>query len=412
MTARSIPRAARSARAWPTRSAVSPKTTSPSCVLCTSGRFTHTGNAPTPWPSTVDTKWLGTNGTFASWNCVIIRSRYVLRTARGLLTWGTPRASTACRRWRMAMRSHIMNTPTGRGSGELRASSGLFSVTWNPRASSSLPVRAGGHLRSRRSSQVRNAPDAVDAHPDRLLVGDERRDGEHARVGGPPARGVHEPREVRRSAPGIDGRDQRASPPEPPIDLEETLEGRRGRLHDELDVDAGEARAHALDTRASGVVDDDHERGHAGRQEIRDRRLDQRHPGDRDQRLGHGEAARPEPAALAGGDDPGWKRRRHRRHSSSSPSDRTTRSPGQHGVGRAAGGTSQMCRMPTPRAPAMSRVGESPTNVASPAATPTPSSARWKMRGSGLVQPTRAESTITAKSPCRPTSAQTVSRLP
>ena len=79
---------------------------------------------------------------------------------------------------------------------------------------------------------------------------------------------------------------------------------------------------------------------------------------------------------------------------------------------RAASPASQMCAMPMPRAPAMSRESESPTKVAWPDGRPSSRSACVKMRGSGFVQPTSAESTITPNSGRRPRSSLTLARLP
>ncbi len=87
------------------------------------------------------------------------------------------------------------------------------------------------------------------------------------------------------------------------------------------------------------------------------------------------------------------------RIASSSRSERICRSSRQHGLAAdASAPTSQMWRIPTPRAPAMSRGNESPTKVAFAAETRRGRRApRWKIRGAGFVQPTSAESTITLK---------------
>src|SRR5437763_1547661 len=140
-TALARPRAASPASAARAAAAVSANVTSPSWVLWTSARFTHTGSAPTSSAPAVATRRLGTNDTAASSSSAIIRSRYVLRTAWGVLTWGTPRAASSLSRPRIGTCSHIMNTPCGRSGGRLPMSSGLWTSTRKPRASRCLPVR-------------------------------------------------------------------------------------------------------------------------------------------------------------------------------------------------------------------------------------------------------------------------------
>jgi len=130
--------------------------------------------------------------------------------------------------------------------------------------------------------------------------------------------------------------------------------------------------------------------------EVPDHPLDQRHARDRTSGLGiEKPAARrrvPSPAAMmpprqrAGIVTGAFPRAR------AATNDAVT---AQHGRGSAAAaGTSQMCAMPTLRAPAMSRESESPTNVASAGFTPSSSSACLKIRGSGFFHPTACESTI------------------
>jgi hypothetical protein len=70
-----MPRRASPRSAASTSPAVAARTTSPSCVLWTSPRFTHTGMAPGSGVSLVPTIRLGMNGTSASSSTAIIRSR-------------------------------------------------------------------------------------------------------------------------------------------------------------------------------------------------------------------------------------------------------------------------------------------------------------------------------------------------
>ena len=147
---------------------------------------------------------------------------------------------------------------------------------------------------------------------------------------------------------------------------------------------SGKRRADPRRAVALLLVDDDRQPRDARGDEVPDRRLDQRHAGDRHHGLGHGPAGLPQAAALARGDDAAQEARLPREgrlqcHGSSpsrSRSDRITRSPGQHGrPWRAGSGVSQMCAMPAARAPAMSRASESPTMTARPGSIPSASTA-------------------------------------
>jgi len=68
------------------------------------------------------------NGTPASANCAIMRSRYVLSTAAGLLTARTPETSSVLTAWSAPGRSHMRNMPRGLAS-------------WKPLASRPFAVR-------------------------------------------------------------------------------------------------------------------------------------------------------------------------------------------------------------------------------------------------------------------------------
>src|SRR5206468_10712835 len=194
--------------------------------------------------------------------------------------------------------------------------------------------------------------------------------------------------------------------------LAEALQRRLRRLDDELDVEIGEAGADPVDALALPLVHDDRERTNARGAKIADGRLDQRHAGDRHHRLGHREPALAQPAALTRSDDAA-REHAHSRIVSSSRSERICRSSRQHGfAGGDSAPTSQMWRIPTPRAPAMSRGSESPTKVAVAAEAPRASSASWKIRGAGFVHPTSAELTSTTNSGRIPASSDTCARFP
>ena len=159
--------------------------------------------------------------------------------------------------------------------------------------------------RVRRAPARGPSPSEVD--PQRLLVGHERGDGEHRRVvAGRSRRRVDEAREVRRPAPRVHRRDQHAArAPRVPRHLEEALERRRGRLHDELDVERGKARRAPSSTQSrscsftmmtSGVMPAGVEvPNHATRSGAR--------PATSTSGFGHGEPVPAEAAALARRDD-------------------------------------------------------------------------------------------------------------
>src|SRR5438552_15585470 len=255
----------------------------------------------------------------------------------------------------------------------------------------------------------------VDLDPEGIVVGDGWRHRQNARIGRPTERRLDEAHEVAGATPRVHRRDERPIAGEAPIDLEEALQRRPGGLDDDLGVEVGEPGVEPITTLPGLLVHDDDERGDARGAEVLDHPLDQRHARDRDQRFGHREARRPQAGAVARGDDAAATARRHR-HGSISPSSRSermTRSPRQHGRGSAAAaGTSQMCAMPTLRAPAMSRDSESPTNVASAGFTPSSTSASLKTRGSGFFHPTAREAAIAWNNDRIPRSSQTVARLP
>src|SRR5262249_37812981 len=153
-----------------------------------------------------------------------------------------------------------------------------------------------------------------------------------------------------------------------------------------------------LPARARLLVDDHHERRDPGRAEVADHPVDERHACDGDEGFGHRKPGRAQTAALAGRDDPA-PALRHSSSPASSPSERITRSLAQQARGGdVVSPASQMWAMPMPRAPAMSRGSESPTNVTASGCRPSLASACWKIRGSGFVQPTSVESTITLNS--------------
>src|SRR5205823_1521802 len=160
-------------------------------------------------------------------------------------------------------------------------------------------------------------------------------------------------------------------------------------------VDRGEARPHPVRAVLLALVHDDADGVDAGGDEVPDDGGDERYPGHGEHRLRRRDAPSAKPAALSGGDDTAGQCERsiHSSSSSSSPSERSKRSPGQHGalIG-ATSPTSQTCRIPMARAPAMSRGRESPTKTTSAGASASSSSALWKMRGSGFEHPTRVES--------------------
>ena len=115
----------------------------------------------------MDTRRLSMKGTFASWKCSIIRLRYVFNTARGLLTWATPLASQVASSASTSTRSHMRKTRSGGRSASGVSSSGPFSTTANPRASSSLPVSrkisASSHSRPGECARSRNSPQHRDS---------------------------------------------------------------------------------------------------------------------------------------------------------------------------------------------------------------------------------------------------------
>src|SRR2546425_4885021 len=71
-------------------------------------------------------------------------------------------------------------------------------------------VHPGRHEVARRPAQTDDAPTGVDVYTQRVLVGDERRDGEHGRLHGPPRRGLDEAHEVGLAAPRVHRRDERS----------------------------------------------------------------------------------------------------------------------------------------------------------------------------------------------------------
>src|SRR5207248_5743898 len=271
------------------------------------------------------------------------------------------------------------------------------------------------HERGLREPQRGDATAAVYPCPEGLLVGHERGQPEHRRLLGATPRGLDESGEVRGTAPRIHRGDQHATGGGAPRHDREALEGGGGGLDRPVEGDARETTTRPLHAVTLALVDDDGDAGDAGRGEVSADRLEERHPGHAHHGLGHRESRLTQATALAGGDDAAHKRRRgcHGSSPSSSRSDRITRSPGQHGSPwRAGSGVSHTCCMPAARAPAMSRARESPTKTVSAGSIPSSCTAWKKMRGSGLLSPTRAESTMTLKSRVNSALSHTVERLP
>src|SRR5439155_21853140 len=74
----------------------------------------------------------------------------------------------------------------------------------------------------------------VHLDPEGIVVGDERRYRQNARVGRPTERRLDEAHEVTRATPRVHRRDERPIAGQAPIDLEEALQRRAGGLDDYL----------------------------------------------------------------------------------------------------------------------------------------------------------------------------------